>query len=119
LPHREQVAPGVFAAGFSDKFASANCGWIALKDQSLLVDLPRGIAVPDFLSLVLATTGKPARTLMLTHAQNGDAAVVQSLVEKGITRVLASPETRASLLAASKGTGNSLIVERVDQKKNR
>jgi len=98
LPHREQLAPGVHVAGFSDRYHSANCGWVALGDETLLIDLPRGMPVPEFLALVAATTGKPARTLVLTHAQDGDNPILRSLLEKGITRVLTSPETRARLL---------------------
>ena len=60
LPHREEIAPGVYAAGFSDRYHSANCGWVALSDETLLVDLPRGIPVREFLKLVAGTTGKPA-----------------------------------------------------------
>ena len=55
-------------------YGSANCGWVALGEETLLIDLPRGIPVPEFLALVAATTGKPARTLVLTHVQDGDTA---------------------------------------------
>ena len=51
LPHREQIAPGVHAAGFADRYHSANCGWVALGDETLLIDLPRGMPVPEFLHL--------------------------------------------------------------------
>ena len=99
LPHREQIAPGVHVAGFADRYRSANCGWVELAAETLLIDLPRGIPVLDFLALVAATTGKPARTLVLTNIQNGDASIVQALIEKGVTRVLTSPATRTRLLA--------------------
>jgi type 1 glutamine amidotransferase len=100
LPHRDQLAPGVHVVGFSDRHRSANCGWVALGEESLLIDLPRGIPVPEFLALVAASTGRPARTLVLTHAQDGDVPILRSLLEQGITRVLASPGTRTRLLAA-------------------
>ena len=48
LPHREQLAPGVHAAGFSDRYHSANCGWVALAEETLLIDLPRGMPVAGF-----------------------------------------------------------------------
>jgi type 1 glutamine amidotransferase len=99
LPHREQLAPGVHAAGFSDRYGSANCGWITLRDETLLVDLPRGIPVPEFLDLVAAFQGKPARTLVLTHTQDGDLPILRSLLAHGIIRVLASPGVRRQLLA--------------------
>jgi type 1 glutamine amidotransferase len=101
LPHREQVAPGAFAVGFADRYRSANCGWVALADQTLLIDLPRGMSVADFLALVAATTGKPARTLVLTHVEEGDTAAVRALVERGVTRVVVSPKACARLLASA------------------
>jgi type 1 glutamine amidotransferase len=101
LPHVEQLAPGVYAAGFADRFGSANCGWVALDDSTLLVDLPRGAAVPAFLAQVARTTGKPARTLALTRFEPGDERLVDALLEHGIRRVLASPEIRKSLSGAS------------------
>jgi type 1 glutamine amidotransferase len=100
-PHRDRIAPGVYAAGFSDLHRSANCGWVELGGETLLIDLPRGLDVSEFLDLVAETTGKPARTLVLTHAQDGDLPVLRSLLDRGIDRVLASPATRDRLLAAS------------------
>ncbi len=100
LPHREEIAPGVHVAGFSDRYHSANCGWVALEDETLLIDLPRGIAVPKFLELVAATTGKPARTLVLTRSGDADWPILVALRERGISRVMTSPAVRTKLLAA-------------------
>ncbi len=100
LPHREQIAPGVHVAGFAHRYHSTNCGWVALENETILIDLPRGIAVPEFLKLVAATTGKPAKTLLLTFSQDGDWPIVKSLREQGITRVVTSPAIRTKLLAA-------------------
>jgi type 1 glutamine amidotransferase len=101
LPHREQLAPGVYVAGFSDRHLSANCGWVCLGEDTLLIDLPRGIPVPEYLALVAATTSpaKPARTLVLTHTQDGDIPILQSLLAHGISQVLTSPGVRTKLLA--------------------
>lgn len=99
LPHHEQVAPGVHAAGFDVAHGSANCGWVALDRETLLVDLPRGIGVPEFLATVEKATGKSARTLVLTHVQIGDAELVRALIDRGIHRVVASPATLALLRA--------------------
>ena len=75
--------------------------------ETLLIDLPRGMPVPDFLALVAATTGKPARTLVLTNIQDGDITIIQSLIEKGVTRVLTSPAMRTRLLAAPRAVDPS------------
>lgn len=91
LPHLEQIAPGVFVTGFADRFGSANCGWVATAEESLLVDLPRGVLVADFLAVVAKTTDKPVRRLVLTNWQPGDEAIVASLVDAGIQKVATSP----------------------------
>ncbi len=103
LPHREEIAPGVHVAGFADRHRSANCGWLALADETLLIDLPRGMEVTEFLKLVAATTGKPARTVVLTHNQDGDWLILRSLRERGVTRVVTSPEIRTKLLLGAPG----------------
>ncbi len=38
LPHVEQVAPGVWAAGFADKYKSANVGWVEFPERTVRVD---------------------------------------------------------------------------------
>jgi type 1 glutamine amidotransferase len=100
LPHREQIAPGVHVAGFSDRYRSTNCGWVAMMDETLLIDVPRGIPAKEFLKLIADTTGKPARTLVLTQAQDSDWSIIRSLCEEGVNRILTSPAIRARLLAA-------------------
>jgi type 1 glutamine amidotransferase len=99
LPHHEEVAPGVHAAGFADRWRSANCGWVVLGDEVLLVDLPRGVGAADFLNEVARTSGKPPRRLVLTHFQDGDAALVEALLARGIVKVQTSPAIREALLA--------------------
>lgn len=91
LPHLEQIAPGVFVAGFADRFGSANCGWATTADECLLVDLPRGVPVADFLSVVAKTTEKPVRRLVLTSWQPGDEAIVAALFEAGVDHFITSP----------------------------
>lgn len=87
LSHVEQVAPGVWAAGYADRYRSANSGWIARKDHTVLIDLPRGVAVPEFLEEARKATGKPARSVVLT-AKPGkdDASVLEELARLGVAR---------------------------------
>jgi hypothetical protein len=75
---------------------------VALKEETLLVDLPRGVPVRAFLDEVARLGGKPARKLVLTHLQAGDGTIVESLLEHGISQVLTSGEIRNGLLAQSK-----------------
>jgi type 1 glutamine amidotransferase len=109
LPHLERLAPGVYAAGFSDRRGSANCGWVAGKDETWLIDLPRGIPVPAFLKEVARIAGKPARRLVLTSWQAGDAALLAALGQGGIRRVLTSPELRGRLLGEADKIGADRI----------
>jgi type 1 glutamine amidotransferase len=102
LPHLEELAPGVQVAGFADRSQSANCGWVSLREEFLLIDLPRGVPAPAFLAEVARLSGKPARRLVLTGLQPGDVPVVESLLENGVREVLTSAEVGRELLAASK-----------------
>jgi type 1 glutamine amidotransferase len=101
LPLRAELAPGVHVAGAADRFRNANCGWIALGDETLLIDIPRAVPVGDFLHLVEDSTHRPARTLVLTSAHDGDWPIVRSLVDRGITRVIATPAIKAALVPAT------------------
>jgi hypothetical protein len=102
LPHLEAVAAGVWVAGFADQYRSANCGGVSLRDEALLIDLPRGVPIPAFLAEVARLSGKPARRLVLTGLQPGDVPLVESLVEGGIGEVITSAEVGRRLLGASK-----------------
>jgi type 1 glutamine amidotransferase len=108
LPHPELLAPGVHVAGFSDRYRSANCGWAELKQETLLIDLPRGMDVRKFLAFVASSTGKLVRSLVLPHALDGDGAILRALVRQGVTCVMASPATRSKLLATG-GAGPSAV----------
>ena len=109
MPHREQVAEGIHVAGFADREHSANSGWIALGAETLLIDLPRGMPVDDYLSFVVNTTRKPVRASRMTHLQDGDVTLIQSMVEKGVARILTSPATRTRLLVASASLGSANV----------
>jgi type 1 glutamine amidotransferase len=98
LPHLERLTPRVFAAGFADKFRSANCGFLAVSDGTALIDLPRGIAVAEFSREVERLTGRKPNRLLLTHAEKDDLPAVKELVASGVHEVIVTPATRARLL---------------------
>jgi type 1 glutamine amidotransferase len=98
LPHLERLSAGVFAAGFADKYRSANCGFLAAGNGAVLVDLPRGITVADYVHEVERLTGHPPRRLVLTYAEKGDVTTIQELVVAGIQEVIVTQATRADLL---------------------
>ncbi len=104
LPHVEALGGGVFAAGFSARYGSANCGWVRLRESTLLVDLPRGSGVPEFLAEVERIAGKPVRKLALTNVRAGDERVIEALLEHGVNEIVTSPAVRDSLSAAWKET---------------
>jgi len=72
LPHVEEIAPGIYASGSADRYGLTNCGWVVMRDYTLLIDLPHGVDVPDFLAQVVKFTGKLAQRLILTHRDEGD-----------------------------------------------
>jgi hypothetical protein len=111
LPFLEQLAPGVYAAGFADRHGSANCGWVTTSNDVLLVDVPRGVAAGDFLGEVARLSGKPARRLVLTRFEPEDAPLIESLLEHGVAQVYASRETRNNVLTAAK----QLTADRVQE----
>lgn len=102
LPHLKQFVPGIYAAGFAHKHRNANCGWIAMSEGNMLVDLPRGIAPEAFLNEVRRISGKPAHALALTHFQDGDETIVKSLTELGVKQIFTSDSIRDSLIASKK-----------------
>ncbi len=98
LPHLTEVVPGVWATGFSDRHGSANCGWIALADRAVVVDLPKGLDVERFLAEVARIAGKPPRTLVLTNLRSGDAEIVSRLMQHGIEKLITTAPIGAALL---------------------
>jgi len=103
FPHLAELAPGVFAAGFSDRFGSANCGWTTLGDGTLLIDLPRGAPLEELLAEVEKISGRPVRKLALTRFQPGDEEAIASLVSRGVNEIVTSGSVRERLNAAWKG----------------
>lgn len=97
LPHLVEVVPGVFAAGFAHRHGSANCGWIALEDRTVLIDLPRGVEPSPFLAEVERIAGRPPRWLVLTSVRDGDAEIVRQLVAGGIEKVVTTDAIKAAL----------------------
>jgi type 1 glutamine amidotransferase len=102
LPHLAELAPGVFVAGFADRFGDANCGLVALRDATLLVDLPHGVDIPAFLKEVVRLTGKPVRKLALTHLGPDDVSVIESLIDHGVKEVAAPSRVTRRLQASKK-----------------
>jgi len=98
-PHHEQVAAGVHAIGFADRFQSANCGLVTRADGTLLVDLPRGISAAEFLADAERASGKPVTALALSRATPEDAPLVNELIARGIKRVYISAATYSALTA--------------------
>ena len=108
LFHVESIADGVFAAGFADRYHSANCGWVVEGEAATLVDLPRGVKIVDFLSEARRIGGKPIRSVVLTHLEPGDAAIVAELPRHGVGSIITTPAIRDRLVAGM-GKGSTSI----------
>jgi hypothetical protein len=102
IPHKQQIAPGVWAAGFADKYGSANCGWVATPSGTLLIDLPKGMPAAEFLAEVNKLAGKPATRLMLTDPDSSDPMIAE-LEKAGVKRVTEAAEARFISYAAQVG----------------
>ena len=136
LPHHAELVPGVHAAGFSHQFASANCGWVELDGETLLVDLPRGRSVEAYLDRVTDQGKRPARRLVLTHIWEDPswatysayepvekrwyrspepmgpdpvAPLVDALVKGGVKQIVTSPKIRKRLLARMPDLDPSMV----------
>jgi type 1 glutamine amidotransferase len=91
LPHQEQVAPGIWAAGFSAKSNSANCGWLISGSATILIDLPRVSDLPAFLSEVAKSTGKPVRQVLLTNPADAVNPIMKALQAAGVQPIESLP----------------------------
>jgi glyoxylase-like metal-dependent hydrolase (beta-lactamase superfamily II)/type 1 glutamine amidotransferase len=87
FPHQQRLAPGVECVGFADRYQSANCGWVETASDTILIDLPRGMAPAEFLAAIKKSTGKPVTALVLTHCAPDDAALVNQLHSEGIQHI--------------------------------
>lgn len=101
LPHLEQVSRNVWAAGFAAKFNSANCGFVALENETLLIDLPHGVAIPDYLAEVQRITGKPAKSILLT--EDRDAPGLSKLDKHPAAQIIPYDNGRRSIWLPSHG----------------
>ncbi len=100
LPHVEQLAPGVYAAGFADRHASANCGWAATPQGILLIDVPPGVAADAYLNAV-NPGGQKLAGLALTRLHATEVPLVEDLVARGALPIYTSARIRERLLQAS------------------
>ena len=101
LPHLEQLAPGVYAGGFADRHASANCGWADVPHGTLLIDVPAGIEADAYLNAVTAHGGRKLAGLALTRLRPEDVPLVQALAARGALPIYTSARIRERLLAAA------------------
>lgn len=101
LPNLEQLAPGVYAAGFADRYGSANCGWAAVPEGTLLIDVPPDLALDAYLQAVNASGGELAG-LALTRLMVEHVPLIEALAERGAQPIYTSGRIRERLLAASR-----------------
>jgi hypothetical protein len=59
----------------------------------LLIDLPRGVVLPDFLNEIRKSTGKPVRSFVRTHILPSDRELFEALVKQGLRELPWSTET--------------------------
>ena len=91
---------------------SANCGWVVAGEAATLVDLPRSVKIVDFLSEARRIGGKPIRSVVLTHLEPGDAAIVAELPRHGVESIITTPAIRDRLVAGMGKGSTSIQVRR-------
>jgi type 1 glutamine amidotransferase len=87
FPHYQQLGEGVYAAGFAAKYGSANSGWVALDESTLLIDTPKGIDAAEYVTGVEKITGKPVRWVLLTEPEARSSPEMTALEARGIKRI--------------------------------
>jgi len=101
LPHREEIAPGIHAAGLADRHGSANCGWAVLPEGTLLVDVPAGLDADAYLQVVSGGVSLKLAGLALTRFRNDELPLIEALAAKGAAPLYTSARIRQRLLAVS------------------
>ncbi|MGH9363237.1 MAG: ThuA domain-containing protein [Thermoanaerobaculia bacterium] len=93
-----ELAPGISVLGSSDRFGSANLGWVALPDQVVLIGAPARELAARAIDEAQARSGKPVRIAVLTQLRPGEREAAAFLSERGI-RLVATKETARRLSA--------------------
>ena len=101
LAHLQELKPGIFASGFSHSNRSANTGWIAQSDQTLLIDLPPGLEAGTYLTAVKETGVPQPFALALTRYAKGDEARLTAFLSAGVERVFCSKAIHERLTAGT------------------
>ncbi len=82
-----EIVPGVFAAGFSDRYGSANAGWVVFEDHVTLIGAPHPDLVDGLLAEASRTGGKPVRECVFTHVRRGEADAARVLASRGVALI--------------------------------
>lgn len=101
LPPSRELAPGVHALSSSNRYGSANAGWVAFADHVLLIGAPHPDLAERCWSEAVRTSGKPVRAAVLTHLRRGEIEAARFLARKGV--ILVAQEEAAALLRSALG----------------
>src|SRR5262245_21989091 len=105
LPPPRELAPGVHALGSSDRYGSANAGWVAFSDHVVLIGAPHTDLAERCLREAARISGKPVRAAVLTHLRRGEIEAARFLAGKGVAIV--AQEEAARLLRSAPGGGDA------------
>ncbi len=81
----KELAPDVHVLCAPHRFGSATVGWVALANETILIDCPHPDYLPKILARIESTTGKPLKRVVLTHSRQSQLAAAQTLLKRGIT----------------------------------
>ncbi len=109
LPPSRELAPGIHALGASDRYGSANAGWVAFADHVILIGAPHPDLAERCWLEAGKISGKPVRAALLTHLRRGEIEAARFLVRKGVALVAqeeAAGLLRSALARDGAGTGD-------------
>lgn len=81
----QELAPGLYVLGSSDRFGSANVGWVIQDDNVLLIGAPHSEIVKRALVEIRKQSDKPVREVIFTHVGPGEVGALPALARAGIT----------------------------------
>jgi type 1 glutamine amidotransferase len=84
----QELAPGVYVLGSSQKFGAANVGWVVLDEHVLLIGVPHAERLADCLAEVARVSDRPVQSAIVLQVRSGDLESSRALARRGIELIV-------------------------------